>query len=99
MDRLWTDGPPTQTYTPPQPPQPPYAAPPAYPPPPPPPRDRGRWVAAFGGGTVSAVVVAEEAPVSVTVAPAPKLAGVMPPERVHVGAAPEVASTSTMLRL
>ena len=41
MDRLWTDGPPTQTYTPPQPPQPPYAAPPAYPPPPPPPRDRG----------------------------------------------------------
>ncbi len=58
MDRLWTDGPPTQTYTPPQPPQPPYAAPPAYPPPPPPPRDRGRWLAAFGGGTVSAVVVA-----------------------------------------
>jgi putative serine protease PepD len=57
MDRLWTDGPPTQTYTPPQPPQPPYAAPPAYPPPPPP-RDRGRWVAAFGGGTVSAVLVA-----------------------------------------
>jgi putative serine protease PepD len=56
MDRLWTDGPPTQTYTPPQPPQPPYAAPPAYPPPPP--RDRGRWLAAFGGGTVSAVVVA-----------------------------------------
>jgi putative serine protease PepD len=54
MDRLWTDGPPTQTYTPPQPPQPPYAAPPAYPPP----RDRGRWLAAFGGGTVSAVVVA-----------------------------------------
>ena len=54
MDRLWTDGPPTQTYTPPQPPQPPYAAPP----PPPPPRDRGRWLAAFGGGTVSAVVVA-----------------------------------------
>ena len=58
MNRLWTDGPPTQTYTPPQPPQPPYAAPPAYPPPPPPPRDRGRWIAAFGGGTVSAVVVA-----------------------------------------
>jgi putative serine protease PepD len=60
MDRLWTDGPPTQTYTPPQPPQPPYAAPPAYPPPPPP-RDHdrgGRWLAAFGGGTVSAVVVA-----------------------------------------
>jgi putative serine protease PepD len=54
MNRLWTDGPPTQTYTPPQPPQPPYAAPPAYPPP----RDRGRWLAAFGGGTVSAVVVA-----------------------------------------
>ena len=58
MDRLWTDGPPTQTYTPPQPPQPPYAAPPAYPPPPPPPRDRSRWLAAFGGGTVSAVLVA-----------------------------------------
>ena len=57
MDRLWTDGPPTQTYTPPQPPRPPYAAPPA-PPPPPPPRDRSRWLAAFGGGTVSAVLVA-----------------------------------------
>ena len=29
MDRLWTDGPPTQTYTPPQPPRPPYAEMPA----------------------------------------------------------------------
>ena len=58
MDRLWTDGPPTQTYTPPQPPRPPYAEMPASPPPPPPPRDRGRWLAAIGGGTVSAVVVA-----------------------------------------
>jgi putative serine protease PepD len=57
MDRLWTDGPPTQTYTPPPPPRPPYAEMPAAPPPPPP-RDRGRWLAAFGGGTVSAVVVA-----------------------------------------
>jgi putative serine protease PepD len=56
MSRLWTDGPPTQTYTPPPPPQPPYAEMPAAPPPPP--RDRGRWVAAFGGGTVSAVLVA-----------------------------------------
>jgi S1-C subfamily serine protease len=53
MDRLWTDGPPTQTYTPPPPPQPPFAEMP-----PPPPRDRGRWLAAFGGGTVSAVLVA-----------------------------------------
>jgi putative serine protease PepD len=58
MDRLWTDGPPTQTYTPPQPPRPPYADTPVSPPPPPPPRDRGRWLAAIGGGTVSAVVVA-----------------------------------------
>ena len=57
MDRLWTDGPPTQTYTPPPPPQPPYAQMPASPPPPPP-RDRGRWLAAFGGGTVSAALVA-----------------------------------------
>jgi putative serine protease PepD len=57
MDRLWTDGPPTQTPTPPPPPQPPYAEVPAAPPPPPQ-RDRGRWLAAFGGGTVSAVVVA-----------------------------------------
>ena len=56
MDRLWTDGPPTQTYTPPPPPRPPYAEPPA--PPPQPPRDRSRWLAAFGGGTVSAVLVA-----------------------------------------
>ena len=57
MDRLWTDGPPTQTYTPPPPPRPPYAEVPAAPPSPPP-RDRGRWMAAIGGGTVSAVVVA-----------------------------------------
>jgi putative serine protease PepD len=56
MDRLWTDGPPTRTYTPPPPPRPPFAEPP--PPPPPPPRDRSRWLAALGGGTVSAVVVA-----------------------------------------
>jgi putative serine protease PepD len=58
MDRLWTDGPPTQTYTPPQPPRPPYAEPPAFQPPPPPPRGGSRWLAAFGGGTVSAVLVA-----------------------------------------
>jgi putative serine protease PepD len=57
MDRLWTDGPPTRTYTPPPPPRPPYAEMPAAPPPPPP-RDRSRWLAAFGGGTVSAVLVA-----------------------------------------
>ena len=57
MDRLWTDGPPTQTYTPPQPPRPPHAEPPASAPPPPP-RDRSRWPAAFGGGSVSAVLVA-----------------------------------------
>jgi putative serine protease PepD len=56
MDRLWTDGPPTRTYTPP-PPRPPYVEPP-FAPPPPPPRDRSRWIAAFGGGTVSAVLVA-----------------------------------------
>ncbi len=56
MERLWTDGPPTQTYTPPPPPRPPYAEPPA--PPPPAPRDHSRWLAAFGGGTVSAVLVA-----------------------------------------
>jgi putative serine protease PepD len=53
MDRLWTDGPPTQTYTPPPPPRPPYVEPPE-----PPPRDRSRWLAAVGGGTVSAVLVA-----------------------------------------
>ncbi len=56
MDRLWTDGPPTRTYTPPPPPEPPYAAPP---PQAPPPRGGGsRWLAAVGGGTVSAAVVA-----------------------------------------
>jgi putative serine protease PepD len=54
MERLWTDGPPTRTYTPPPPPLPPYAEPPASPPP----GDRSRWLAAFGGGTVSAVLVA-----------------------------------------
>ena len=57
MDRLWTDGPPTQTYTPPPPPRPPFVEPPADPPPPPP-RDRSRFLAALGGGTVSAALVA-----------------------------------------
>jgi putative serine protease PepD len=57
MDRLWTDGPPTPTYTPPPPPRPPFAEPPADPPPPPP-RDRSRFLAALGGGTVSAALVA-----------------------------------------
>ena len=56
MDRLWTDGPPTQAYTPPQPPRPPHDEMPATPPPPPP-RDRSRWPAAFGGGLVSAALV------------------------------------------
>jgi S1-C subfamily serine protease len=57
MDRLWTDGPPTQTYNAPPPPRPPFVEPPADPPPPPP-RDRSRFLAALGGGTVSAVLVA-----------------------------------------
>jgi putative serine protease PepD len=61
MDRLWTDGPPTRTYTDTEtytpPPRPPFADPP--PDAPPPPRGGGsRWLAAIGGGTVSAVVVA-----------------------------------------
>ena len=57
MDRLWTDAPPTRTYTP-QPPKPPIMEPP--PAAPPPPRRGGgtRWLAAIGGGTVSAVAVA-----------------------------------------
>jgi putative serine protease PepD len=58
MDRLWTDGPPTRTYTPPQPPRPPVADELPAAPPPPPRRGGGRWLAALGGGTVSAVVVA-----------------------------------------
>jgi putative serine protease PepD len=70
MDRLWTDGPPTRTYTPPTRPRPPLAdppvtpltPPPASPPPPPLPPAAGgggpsRWLAAVGGGTVSAVIV------------------------------------------
>ena len=61
MDRLWTDGPPTRTYTPPPPapPKPPLADPPAAQAPPPPPRGGGsRFLAALGGGAVSAAVVA-----------------------------------------
>ena len=59
MDRLWTDGPPTRTYTPPQPPQPPFVEPPPAPPAPPPSRGGGsRWLAAIGGGAVSATLVA-----------------------------------------
>src|SRR5918999_3634604 len=57
MERLWTDGPPTRTMNPPPPPRPPFAQEPP-PPPPPPPRGPSRWLAAVGGGTVSAVVVA-----------------------------------------
>ncbi len=57
MDRLWTDGPPTRTYTPPPPPRPPFAEEPP-PPPTPPSRGGGRWLAAIGGGTVSAALVA-----------------------------------------
>jgi putative serine protease PepD len=57
MDRLWTDGPPTRTYTPPPPPKPPLADPPPAASAPPP-RGGSRWLAAIGGGTVSAAVVA-----------------------------------------
>ena len=71
MDRLWTDGPPTRTYAPPtrpsEPPseprvEPPFAPPPHTPPHTPPPASGGsggpsRWLAAVGGGTVSAVLV------------------------------------------
>jgi putative serine protease PepD len=57
MDRLWADGPPTRTY----PPEPPRNDR-VEPAPPPPPRrdDRGggsRWLAALGGGAVSALLV------------------------------------------
>jgi putative serine protease PepD len=58
MDRLWTDGPPTRTITPPAPPRPPFADRPPDPPAPPPRGGPSRWFAAVGGGTVSAVVVA-----------------------------------------
>ena len=68
MDRLWTDGPPTRTYAPPtrpsepptQPPvQPPFSPPPQHTPPPASGGSGGgsRWLAAVGGGTVSAVLV------------------------------------------
>jgi putative serine protease PepD len=61
MDRLWTDGPPTQQHQ-----ARPHTRPPYVPPPherqPPPgmPAARGgsRWLAAVGGGTISAVLVA-----------------------------------------
>jgi putative serine protease PepD len=58
MDRLWTDGPPTRTHTPPAPPKPPLADPPPAAAAPPPRGGGSRWLAAIGGGTVSAVVVA-----------------------------------------
>jgi len=60
MDRLWTDGPPTRTYSPPTPPHPRSGAPRPTEPPAPPPAAGGRppWLAAVGGGTVSAAVVA-----------------------------------------
>ncbi len=55
MDRLWTDGYTTRTYDPPT--KPPFAEPP--PAPEPPQRNGGgRWLAAIGGGTVSAALVA-----------------------------------------
>ncbi len=65
MDRLWTDGPPTQTYAPPTPRQPiaepPFVAPPRPPAHPAPSGGGGagpsRWLAAVGGGVVSAALV------------------------------------------
>jgi len=59
MDRLWTDGPPTRTY----PPLPPRDERGGEPPRDdrggePPPGGGSRWLAAVGGGTVSAIVVA-----------------------------------------
>jgi putative serine protease PepD len=57
MDRLWTDGPPTRPQ--PKPPprvRPPYAEP--APAPPAPSRGGSRWLAAVGGGSVSAALVA-----------------------------------------
>jgi putative serine protease PepD len=58
MDRLWTDGPPTRPQpTPPPRVRPPYAAPAPARPAPAPSRGGSRWLAAVGGGTVSAALV------------------------------------------
>jgi putative serine protease PepD len=61
MDRLWTDGPPTQQHQARPRTRPPYVPPPhERQPPPGMPAARGgsRWLAAVGGGTISAVLVA-----------------------------------------
>jgi len=59
MDRLWTDGPPTRPQpTPPPRVRPPYAEPAPAQPAPAPSRNGSRWLAAVGGGTVSAALVA-----------------------------------------
>ena len=122
MDRLWTDGPPTRTYAPPPRPRPPFAE---APPSPPPPRRRrlrfaaagvgggggSRWLAAVGGGTVSAALVTavllgtglaggEETPATAT---APQTPAVVNAEdskgdlvrSVYAAASPSVVSVRT----
>jgi putative serine protease PepD len=126
MDRLWTDGPPTRTDdTPParsrQPlDDPPFATPPAPPAPPRSPRPPAppagggggpsRWLAAVGGGTVSAVIVTavllgtgiaggDDQPVATATAP-PAVVNASDPKgdlvrSVYAAASPSVVSVQT----
>ncbi len=118
MDRLWADGPPTRTYPPAPPREERAEAPPREdrgPVPPrqtPPPRGGGgsRWLAALGGGAVSAVLVSgvllgtglvgdNESPATTTTPTAPVVAGGGSDSdlvrSVYAAASPSVVSVRT----
>jgi putative serine protease PepD len=117
MDRLWADGPPTRTYPPTPPREERAEAPPREdrgpvpPRQPPPPRGGGsRWLAALGGGAVSAVLVSgvllgtglvgdNESPATTTTPTAPVVAGGGADSdlvrSVYAAASPSVVSVRT----
>jgi putative serine protease PepD len=117
MDRLWADSPPTRTYPPAPPREERAEAPPREdrgpvpPRQPPPPRGGGsRWLAALGGGAVSAVLVSgvllatglvgdNESPATTTTPTAPVVAGGGADSdlvrSVYAAASPSVVSVRT----
>ena len=109
MDRLWADGPPTRTYTPAPPRDDRAEALPREEPPPPPRGPGSRWLAALGGGAVSAVIVSavllgtglvgdDQAPSTATTPTTPVAAGGSDSDlvrSVYAAASPSVVSVRT----
>jgi putative serine protease PepD len=108
MDRLWTDGPPTRTYAP-APPRDERTQAPLREDPPPPRGTGSRWVAALGGGAVSAVLVSavllgtglagdQQAPATATTPTTPVATGGSDSDlvrSVYAAASPSVVSVRT----